>query len=206
MDIEETVVRETHKAAGHGRYGHGELWAGQVVKLAGVASNHGVKSRRGVADRRPTKLDVLDDAICKFPHLVRKIHGQVRLGRQNWRYRFRPVDAPLMDNVLLKHASGNAAMVCDVFGSWDLWPSGWEDNGAAQGEYADRDEEERHSEQWAQDTVRIREYDDLNSLSGYHRTGVDRRQEQLSAFIRLLEESGGILEDGRIVLLQAYSK
>ena len=105
MTVEETVVRETRKVAGDGRYGHGELWAGQVVKLAGVASNRGVKSSRGAGDRRPTKLDVLGDAICKFPHLVSKIHGLVRLGKQNWRYWFRPVDAPLMDNVLLKHST-----------------------------------------------------------------------------------------------------
>ena len=82
MDIEETVVRGTHKAAGHGLYGHGELWAGQVAKLAGVASNRAVKSRRGAADRRPTKIDVLGNAIRKFPHLIRKIHGQERLGKQ----------------------------------------------------------------------------------------------------------------------------
>ena len=111
-----------------------------------------------------------------------------------------------MDNVLLKHAAGNAAVVCDVFGSWDLRPSGWEDNGVARGDYADRDEEVHHSEPWSQDTVNIREYDDLNSLSEYHRAGVDWRQEQLSTFIRLREESGEITAGGRSVLAQSYSK
>ena len=64
LTVEVTVSRETHKAAGHGRYGRGELWAGQVLKFAGAASNSGSKSRRrGAEDRRLTKLEVMGEAI-----------------------------------------------------------------------------------------------------------------------------------------------
>ena len=55
MHVEETVVRETHKASGHGRYEHGELWAGKFAKFAGADSNRGVTTRRGAGDRRPIR-------------------------------------------------------------------------------------------------------------------------------------------------------
>ena len=112
-----------------------------------------------------------------------------------------------MDNGLQKHDAGNAAMVCDVFGSLALWPSGWGDNDVAQGEYPDRGDEVRHFEQRSQDTVRLREYADLSPLAEYHSS--NRR---LSAprttipVIRIRGEPGEILEGGRIVLLLEYSE
>ena len=88
----EEIVLGAHKYAPDNEPRPRDIYATKIGKMPRSPVNHGVTCRRDSGDTRPTKMDVLDDAIVEFPYLLRKIQGQHRLGKQTWRYRVRKID------------------------------------------------------------------------------------------------------------------
>ena len=70
------IVREPHIAAFALDVSGGDIWAAQICRMSDAPSNYGAKTRRRANDRRPTRIDVLDNAIGDYPYLIRKVEGQ----------------------------------------------------------------------------------------------------------------------------------
>ena len=74
------IGRETHICAFALDVGGADMWAAQIFKMSKPPSNYGVKTRRRANDRRPTRIEVIDNAIGDYPYLIRKVEGQKRAG------------------------------------------------------------------------------------------------------------------------------
>ena len=49
--------------------------ASQICKMGIAPANYGVKTRRLANDKRPTIIDVIDNAIGTYTYLIRKVEG-----------------------------------------------------------------------------------------------------------------------------------
>ena len=57
------IVRDPHICAFALDVSGSDMWAVQICKMANIPSNYGSKTRRGGNDRRPTRIDFLDNAV-----------------------------------------------------------------------------------------------------------------------------------------------
>ena len=125
------IVRETHICAFALDVSGIDMWAAQICKMANAPSNYGVKTRRWANDRRPTRIDVLEDAIGDYPYLIGKVEGQKRAGNPTWKYRRNQIGLAKCEEPIREIATTSGLDTTDVFGSCAAWRGDWDSNRVA---------------------------------------------------------------------------
>ena len=114
--VSDNVVREAHAYILASDPSARHVYAAKLTKMPRTLSNNGVTVRRDARDGRLTRAEILDNATQAYPYLIRKIEGHVRLGKQSWKYRFWPIDAPRRETILESLCRETAFAPVDVYG------------------------------------------------------------------------------------------
>ena len=168
------IGRETHICAFALDVGGADMWAAQIFKMSKPPSNYGVKTRRRANDRRPTRIEVIDNAIGDYPYLIRKVEGQKRAGNPTWKYRLRQIGLAGYEDCIREIALTAGLDTADVFGSWADWPGDWASNRVARN---DDFPEVSSREPWADEPLVVKETVNIAALKRYASKGGDRREE-----------------------------
>ncbi|CAE6948302.1 unnamed protein product [Symbiodinium sp. CCMP2456] len=206
----EKIVRETHNVVDQ------EFFSAADVNRLTVPSNPGAvlpKGGKAQAGGKKLRVDFLKESIQLFPNLIRLVAGQTRQGVSLDRFQRRQIDVadwerrtrrkgcrertwlacwkiacklscacePL-DRTLEKVAQeSQEASVSDVFGSWDAWP--WRPESEQWQDPEEGLQTLPKDQAWSLvchvDVAKLRRYQDLQ---------IDRRPEQLQAFLSSLPE------------------
>ena len=157
---------------------------------------------QGVGNKA-TKVDVLEISIDQFPYLIRKSEGRQRENAMMSKYILRPLDLARLDYVLGDVASTIGSSIDEVFGSWEIWGSSWEDTLKAEFRAEDNREQEAFSESGV---LEVDEMVDLQSIRDYRDLGIDRGQGALEAFIQIHERKSAIDDRSLSTFRQLYAK
>ncbi|CAE7451478.1 unnamed protein product [Symbiodinium sp. CCMP2592] len=169
----EQLVRETHSAI------ESQFFSAADVNRLSIAANPG--STKGHCSKK-SRVGHLKDALADFPNLVRQVQGQKRGGVTLDRFERRQVDVGDWERMLASIAEPSDT--AKVFGSWATWSwpppaEAWEDPESEAQAFP-------NGMSWS-----IECHLDLQKLEDYSGKGMDRRPDQLQAFLRKCKEEMG---------------